>query len=130
MSGIDEEFKIEIAKHMGCVTSELKGLASAVHEFKNEQKQSREHNDVAVKELQIHFDGKIADCHEDVMLILKDKHLDESQVRKEITKAIKASEKRNRMHFGLFLVAVTSVAGFIYNYFEAISNFIKLLKGN
>ncbi len=130
MSGIDEEFKIEIAKHMGCVTSELKTLTGTVNEFKMEQKQSREHNDVVVKKLQKHVDGKIASCHEDVMGILEKEHMNAIGVRDAITKAIRASEKRSRKHFGWFLFAVGSAFGFIYTYFEPISNFISNLKGN
>lgn len=130
MSGIDEDFKLQMAQHMGATTEQLKALAGAVHEFKGELKQSRKHNDVVVRELQKHVDGKIASCHEDVMIILKEKHLDESEVRKAITKAIKASEKRTRFYLGIFLVAMGSIVGFIYNYFEAITNFINMLKGN
>lgn len=130
MSSTDDDFKLQIAEHMGQTTEQLKNLAGAVNGFKDEQKQSREHNDIAVKELQVHFDSKIAGCHEDVMNTLEKEHLTSSGVRNEITKAIKASEMRNRKYVGWFMLACGTIAGFIYKYIDEIERFIDFIKGN
>lgn len=141
MSGTDDEFKLQIAQHMGAVNEKLVTVVNGLHEVKKEQKEARNHNDKVVKELQVHndkvvkelqqhFDGKLSECNEEVMNILNDRHLDKTEVRGEITKAIKASEKRIRKYFGYFLLAVGTIFGFIYTYFEPISNFISNLKGN
>lgn len=147
-NNIDDDFLLDIAKHMGTVTAELSNvteklgtLTDVVHDVQKDQQVIQKHNDKVVHELQTHFDNKLTKCSEDIMDKLQRTHLDEPQVRNVVTKAVKASELRmaeelkdseKRIHkiYGALIVSCGTLFGFIYNYWEPISNFINNLKGN
>lgn len=143
----DTDFQLQMAGLMGAVTEKLAtlttmvgeikddqkdiqgSLTAVVQEVKDEQQAIQRHNDKVINELQLHFDGRIAKCNEDVMTILTKAHLNKNEVRSEITKAIQASEKRIIRRSAYLILSVGVVLGFIYNYWDPIHNFIELLKG-
>ena len=114
--GGDEDLKLKIVDHMGRTEEKISTLVNVmrdvkidISEIRDEQARIKVHNDEVVSELQKHFDDKISICNEDVMTRLEKSHLDKYQVRKEITKAVKASEKRTYLKVAIIGV----VFGFI-----------------
>lgn len=126
MSDSDTELKLKIVESMSRTEEKLIALTEVVHEVKDEQKEIRDRTSEGIIELQQHFDMKISESNEDVMKILNDRHLDKYEVRHEITKGVKASERRMYIKLTVF----GSIVSFVYTYFEEITNFITMLKGN
>lgn len=135
MTNKDDSFNLEIAAHMGATNEKISALIEVVHttkddvcSVKQDLKNVRDHNDKVVHELQSHFDGRISECHEDVMNMIDKTHLNELEVRTEITKAIIASEKRQRKYLGWVATVIGVIVTFLYQYGEPIFKFIMLLK--
>lgn len=128
-------------KHMEIEEIVMANIVESISELRVESREQRIRADEAIKETQIHFDDKIAECNTKVVSLLKDEHYNKDQVdnlartifeghykvyRDETTTALRAVEERvdRKAKLVAWVAAtvmgiITTIAGLVIALYEA-----------